>query len=103
MPTFLVGLGRPNAEEGLAVDVASEATATADPVDYQSYLMDARKAVRDRLEATKCWQYDYDGLKPPPMTSNNMASLEAMEARSSCDNNNPTTICTSDVSTPYGI
>jgi len=103
LPTFLVGLGRPNAEEGLAVDVASEATATADPVDYQSYLMDARKAVRDRLEATKCWQYDYDGLKPPPM--NNMSSLEAMEAMKSsfCDNNNPTTTtCTSDVSTPYG-
>merc|ERR1711962_1172526 len=31
--------------------------------------MDARKAVRDRFEATRCWQYDYDGLNPPPDAS----------------------------------
>ena len=43
LPTFLVGFGRPAAEEGIAVDTASEAVATAsDSIDYQSYLMDAR-------------------------------------------------------------
>ena len=43
MPTFLVGFGRPAAEEGIAVDTASEAVASVpDSLDYQSYLMDAR-------------------------------------------------------------
>ena len=43
LPTFLVGFGRPTAEEGIAVETASEAVATAtDSIDYQSYLMDAR-------------------------------------------------------------
>ena len=97
LPTFLVGLGRPNAEDGLAVDVASEAT--PDVVDYQSYLMDARKAVRDRYEATRCWQYDYDGLNPPPMTSNNLSANEESGGtnKQHCDNNP----C-SEISTPYG-
>ena len=96
LPTFLVGLGRPNAEDGLAVDVASEAT--PDVVDYQSYLMDARKAVRDRYEATRCWQYEYDGLNPPPMTSNNLsANDESGTNKQHCDNNP-----LSEISTPYG-
>ena len=52
LPTFLVGLGRPAAvEDGIAVETASEAVPEA--IDYQSYLMDARKAVRDRYEATR--------------------------------------------------
>ena len=43
LPTFLVGFGRPAAEEGIAVDTASEAVASVpDSLDYQSYLMDAR-------------------------------------------------------------
>ena len=92
----MVGFGRPNAEDGLAVDVASEAT--PDVVDYQSYLMDARKAVRDRYEATRCWQYDYDGLNPPPMTSNNLsANEESGTNKQHCDNNP-----LSEISTPYG-
>ena len=80
LPTFLVGLGRPAAEDGLAIDTASEAIPEA--IDFQSYLIDAKKAVRDRFEATRCWVYDYDGLNPPaPPTE---------------------MICDSEASTPYG-
>ena len=41
LPTFLVGLGRPSAEDGIAVETASEAM-PVETIDYQSYLMDAR-------------------------------------------------------------
>jgi len=95
LPTFLVGFGRPSAEEGIAVETASEAVATAtDSIDYQSYLMDARKAVRDRFEATRCWQYEYDGLNPPPETSEHRSGTSIYDPN--CD------IMTSECSTPYG-
>ena len=58
LPTFLIGFNRP--QEGLAVETASEAVPEAN--GYQSYLIDANKAVRDRFEATRCWQYNYDGV-----------------------------------------
>ena len=58
--------------------------------------MDARKAVRDRFEATRCWQYDYDGLNPPPMTS---ISLSTEAENKNCDNIQNHS---SEVSTPYG-
>ena len=85
LPTFLVGLGRPQTEDGLAIDPAAEAV--PEDYDYQPYLMDARKAVRDRFEATRCWQYDYDGLNPAS-NNNTDCDIDASEAGSS--------------STPYG-
>ncbi len=72
LPTFLVGLGRPAAEDGLAVETAMEVTASNS--EYHSYLIDARKAVRDRFEATQCWQYDYDGIHPSPASIASTAS-----------------------------
>ena len=53
-----------------------------------------RKAVRDRFEATRCWQYDYDGLNPPP---------EASESnRTTTSNYDLNCDITSECSTPYG-
>lgn len=91
LPTFLVGLSRPSAEEGLAIDQAAEAMpdTASEAVDYQSYLMDARKAVRDRFEATRCWQYDYDGLCPPPPGSNNPNAEQCCDSRLSDDCSTP--------------
>lgn len=95
LPTFLVGFGRPAAEEGIAVDTASEAVASVpDSLDYQSYLMDARKAVRNRFEATRCWQYDYDGLHPPSDASS--------ENKTTTSNYDLNCDITSNCSTPYG-
>ena len=96
-------LGRP--ADGLAVDTASEATADTDTaIEYQSYLLDARKAVRDRYEATRCWQYDYDGLNPPPMTSTNINTTT--DDTTTTTNNNKTcdtiNYGSSELSTPYG-
>ena len=62
LPTFLVGFGK-QPQEGLAMDAAHEAI--PDPSGYQGYLVDARKAVRDRYEASQCWRYPYDGILPP--------------------------------------
>lgn len=33
---------------------------------YNLYLRDARILVRSSLEASRDWQYAYDGLDPPP-------------------------------------
>jgi hypothetical protein len=67
LPTFLVGLGRPPVEDGLAVDQSSTTTTSlTDSMGYNSYLSDARNAVRAKFEATQCWVYDYDGISPPP-------------------------------------
>ena len=63
LPTFLVGFGK-QPQEGLPMDAANEAI--PDPNGYQSYLIDARKAVRDRFEASQNWLYPYDGIFPPP-------------------------------------
>ncbi len=83
LPTFLVGLGRPTAEDGVAVDTAVEVTPTN--ADYHSYLMDARRAVRDRFEATRCWQYDYDGLNPPPTSLTSKGQLQNSNNNTVCD------------------
>ena len=53
-----------------------------------------RKAVRDRFEATRCWQYEYDGLNPPPETSEHRSGTSIYDPN--CD------IMTSECSTPYG-
>ena len=67
LPTFLVGLGRPPVEDGLAVDQSTTTTTSlTDSMGYNSYLSDARNAVRAKFEATQCWVYDYDGISPPP-------------------------------------
>ena len=42
---------------------------TSNVSEYHSYLVDARNAVRQRCEATKCWLYPYDGRSPPPCMS----------------------------------
>lgn len=72
LPSFLVGLGRPSSEDGLPVDTAVglggdiSGSSCNSSIDYHAYLMDARSAVRHRHEATQSWQYDYDGVNPPP-------------------------------------
>ena len=77
LPTFLVGLGRPPVEDGIAVDssLSSSSTTTttclSDTMGYNSYLSDARNVVRLRFEATQCWIYDYDGISPPPFPAKN--------------------------------
>ena len=53
-----------------------------------------RKAVRDRFEATRCWQYEYDCLNPPPETSEHRSGTSIYDPN--CD------IMTSECSTPYG-
>lgn len=93
LPTFLVGLSRTAAEDGIPVDAAAEVL--ADNVDYHSYLMDARNAVRDRFEATRCWQYHYDGNSPPHNLASAITASNGNLNNSSCDNNN-------DNSTPLG-
>ena len=82
LPTFLVGLGRPPVEDGIAVDpsmsTSSSATTTtclSDSMGYNSYLSDARNAVRLRFEATQCWIYEYDGISPPPLPTKNGAQV----------------------------
>ena len=52
--------------------------------------------MRDRFEATRCWQYDYDGLNPPPDASS--------ENQNATNNSNfdPNCDITSECSTPYG-
>ena len=77
LPTFLVGMGRTPIQEGLVIpnsdkqksDPPSETfplASTASSSEYHHYLVDARNAVRQRYEATKCWLYLYDGISPPP-------------------------------------
>lgn len=63
LPMFLVGLGpRPQAAPTHGHPTQSRKRGA---VDYCSYLMDARASVRHRYEATRCWQYAYDGSNPP--------------------------------------
>jgi hypothetical protein len=95
LPTFLVGLGRPSVEDGIAVGDHSTSTSglTTDPrttstsgglietsqFSYNAYLSDAREAVRQRFEATQCWLYDYDGISPPPWpTKSNQQQQERL-------------------------
>lgn len=75
LPTFLVGMGRPSVQDGVPIqsDDAHKHHQQPDDVlhapgntEYHHYLVDARNAVRQRYEATKCWIYPYDGLNPPP-------------------------------------
>jgi hypothetical protein len=47
LPTFLVGLGRPPVEDGLVINDLA-ATSLNDSLGYNSYLADARQAVRAR-------------------------------------------------------
>jgi len=79
LPTFLVGITGPSVQDGVAppppdnVDLAINAlmpnsppgSITSNVSEYHSYLVDARNAVRQRSEATKCWLYQYDGRDPP--------------------------------------
>ena len=74
LPTFLVGIGRPNVQDGLPMQSSevgrsetdvSLPSITSGISDYHNYLVDARNAVRQRHEATKCWLYSYDGSSPP--------------------------------------
>ena len=53
-----------------------------------------RKAVRNRFEATRCWQYDYDGLHPPSDASS--------ENKTTTSNYDLNCDITSNCSTPYG-
>ena len=73
LPMFLVGLGRPSVEDGIAVDHTT--TSLSDSLGYNSYLSDARNTVRQRFEATQCWLYDYDGISPPPWHAKNGAQV----------------------------
>ena len=54
----------------------------------------SRKAVRNRFEATRCWQYDYDGLHPPSDASS--------ENKTTTSNYDLNCDITSNCSTPYG-
>ena len=44
---------------------------SSNPVDrlddnFRCYLRDAHLRVRSKVDATACWQYEYDGVHPPP-------------------------------------
>ncbi len=45
---------------------SSSSSSVAEADRYNLYLRDARILVRSSLEASRDWQYAYDGLDPPP-------------------------------------
>ena len=82
LPTFLVGITGGGVQDGQvpppgantsvedALDLSmGMPSITSNVSEYHSYLVDARNAVRQRCEATKCWLYPYDGRSPPPCTA----------------------------------
>ncbi len=52
---------------------------------YSLYLRDARSSVRACLEASRCWQYEYDGTDPPPHALDEADAVHIGLAASSSD------------------
>ncbi|TRY73372.1 hypothetical protein TCAL_01536 [Tigriopus californicus] len=72
--------------------------------NFKQYLHDARALVRHRYEASLAWQYDYDGLRPPPdalKASTSDSSAPKIRARQDMSSPNDLSICDTNSDGPF--
>jgi len=68
----------------------SKSSSSSSGENFRQYLLDARRMVREKQDASSAWLYDYDGLNPPPEA---LVSDAKANSGKRCDSNSGMSIC----------